>query len=66
MQTSSRVIYIVTFLMQAGIAEPEETVCKHVSTATQVTAATFTHATVEELLEAVFSVGSKQRLYNKM
>jgi hypothetical protein len=58
--------------MQAGIPDPEETaiasqwLCKHVSTATHVTAVTITRAAVGELLEAVFYVGSVQRLYNKM
>jgi hypothetical protein len=51
-------------ILSAGIVEPEETVvarelfCKHVSTATRLH-----DATIKELLERLFSVGSVQRLY---
>jgi hypothetical protein len=56
-------------ILSARIVEPEETVvarkllCKHVSTATRLhEAARDTNATIEKLLEGVFSVGSVQRL----
>jgi hypothetical protein len=62
----------VTCLLKAGIVEPEEMavarqwLCKHVSMATNSRdATTYTHATLEEMLEAVFSVGSMQRLYKE-
>jgi hypothetical protein len=55
----------VTWLLKAVIAEPEETAitrfCKHVFTSTRSHDNTIT----EELLEAVFSAGSVQKLYNK-
>jgi hypothetical protein len=55
----------VTRRLKAGIVEPEEA-----STAMQrfdkhVPAATNTQATIEELFETVFSVGSATRLYDE-
>jgi hypothetical protein len=67
-----RIKHVVTYLLKVGIAEPEKTpvsrqrVCKHVSMATSsLTTVTDMHATIEELLEAVSSVGSVQRLYKE-
>jgi hypothetical protein len=60
--------YILTCPLKGRIAEPEETAIaaiarellgKHASTVTD------THATIEELLEAMFSVCSAPRLYNE-
>jgi hypothetical protein len=58
----------VTCLLKVRIAEPEKMsiarqwLCKHVSMATKSCDRHNRYATVEELLEAVFSVGSMQRL----
>jgi hypothetical protein len=69
---------IVAYWLKAGIVEPAETavprerLCKQTPVARQwlgdrhVITATVTHATIEKLLEAVFSVGSVQRLYQEM
>jgi hypothetical protein len=64
----------VTCLLKAGIAKPEETavarqwLCKHVSAATEADATLEEllekkHATIEEPLEAVFSVRFAPRPY---
>jgi hypothetical protein len=61
--------HIVTYLLKAGIAEPEETsVAKWLSehfpmaTKSRDRRNDYTIATKDELLEAVFSVGSVQTL----
>jgi hypothetical protein len=47
------------------IMEPEETSITRQRLSKHVPAATNTQATIEELLEAMFSVGSAPRLYNE-
>jgi hypothetical protein len=64
-------VYVVTYLLKAKMAEPDEMVvarqwlCKHVSTATESRDCHNTNATMEELLEAVFSMQSASRLYTR-
>jgi hypothetical protein len=66
----------VACLLKATIFKPEETsvarerlckytVTKHWLSSRHVIAATDTHATIEELLETVFSVWSVPRIYNR-
>jgi hypothetical protein len=65
------VIYFVECLLKAIIVKPAETAVANTPVAGQwlssrhVMVATDTHATIEELLEAVFSVRSLPRLYNE-
>jgi hypothetical protein len=60
--------YIVACLLKARLMEPAETavarehLCKH--SHCLVMATTDMHATIEKLLESVFSVQSVSRLYN--
>jgi hypothetical protein len=55
----------VTLRLKAGIVEPEETSIARKQFRKHVPAATNTQATIEELVEMVFSVGSVPRLYNE-
>jgi hypothetical protein len=63
----------MTCLLKAGIAEPKETavarewLCKHVSMATNSHdhSNRYTNTTIEELLEAVFSVRSMPTIYEE-
>jgi hypothetical protein len=56
----------VACLLKVRIVKPVETaVARQLLSSRHVMAATDTHATVEELWEAVFSVGSMPRLHNE-
>jgi hypothetical protein len=60
------VIYYVECLLKDRIVKPAETaVARQWLSRRHVMAATDTHVTIEELLEAVFSVRSVPRLYNE-
>jgi hypothetical protein len=56
-------IHIVTCPLKSRVAEPEETPVARVRLGKYASAVTDTHPTKEELLEAVFSMRSVQRLY---
>jgi hypothetical protein len=65
-QCSRMFVYIVTCLLKAGIAGTEKwpllgngSVNKFIPQPNHVTAATDTHSTIEELLEAEFSITFK-------
>jgi hypothetical protein len=69
-------VNIVTSLLKSGIVKPadrvvvRELLCKHALCrqwliSRHMSAATDTHATVEDMLEAVFSVWPVPRLYNE-
>jgi hypothetical protein len=65
------VIYFVECLLKARVAKSAKIgsantpVCRQWLSSHHVMAATDTHATIQELLEAVFSVRSVLRLYNE-
>jgi hypothetical protein len=54
----------VTCGLKAGIVEKEETTTARQRLSKHASVAIDTHTTLEELLEAVFSVWSEPRLYN--
>jgi hypothetical protein len=60
----NKYIYTVTLHLQGRIVEPKGTVVARQRRDKHVSAATNTHATTEELLEAMFSMQSVSMLYS--
>jgi hypothetical protein len=58
-------LYIVAYLLKARIVESEETAVARKLHGKHISSVTNTHATIEELLEAVFSLRSVPRLYKE-
>jgi hypothetical protein len=54
---------IVTCLTKARITEPEEMAIEREQLGKHISAATYTHSTIEEPWETVFCVGSTPRLH---
>jgi hypothetical protein len=63
---SSEGVHVVTRYLKAGIVEREETSISRQQLGKHASMAMNTHATTEELLEAVSSTQSVPRLYNEV
>jgi hypothetical protein len=65
MERVQNIIYVVTWRLKSGIVESEYTFITRQRLGKQVPAATYTHATIEVLLETMFSTRSVPRSYQK-